>query len=158
MLLFCQMTQMMNLLEDYLNFRKYKFLRLDGSTKIEDRRDMVDAFQTQDDIFMFLLSTRAGGLGINLVAADTVVFYESDWNPTMDQQAMDRCHRIGQTKLVTIYRLVCGHTIEEKIIKRASQKGKVQQLVIGGSSQANVANDVLENDEVVDLLKEEDDE
>ena len=157
-LLFCQMTQMMNLLEDYLNFRKYKFLRLDGSTKIEDRRDMVDAFQTQDDIFMFLLSTRAGGLGINLVAADTVVFYESDWNPTMDQQAMDRCHRIGQTKLVTIYRLVCGHTIEEKIIKRASQKGKVQQLVIGGSSQANVANDVLENDEVVDLLKEEDDE
>jgi len=88
-LVFCQMTQMMNILEDYMIFRKLRYLRLDGSTKLEDRRDMVDSFQQNDEIFAFLLSTRAGGLGINLTAADTVIFYESDWNPTMDQQAMD---------------------------------------------------------------------
>mmetsp|Transcript_5634 Transcript_5634/g.10257 ORF Transcript_5634/g.10257 Transcript_5634/m.10257 type:complete len:1123 (-) Transcript_5634:485-3853(-) len=139
-LLFCQMTNMMNILEDYMIFRKFKFLRLDGSTKLEDRRDMVDAFQTQDDIFIFLLSTRAGGLGINLTAADTVIFYETDWNPTMDQQAMDRAHRLGQTKEVTVYRLICKDTIEENILKRASQKDKVQDLI-------------LNQDDIIKLLK-----
>jgi len=148
-LMFCQMTQMMNLIEDYMVFRKFKFLRLDGSTKLEDRRDMVDAFQTQDDIFLFLLSTRAGGLGINLTAADTVIFYESDWNPTMDQQAMDRAHRLGQTKEVTVYRLICHKTIEEKILQRASQKNVVQRLVMKtGDSKA----DIFDSEEVVSLL------
>merc|ERR1719235_3068232 len=79
-LVFCQMTQMMNILEDYMIFRKLRYLRLDGSTKLEDRRDMVDSFQQNDEIFAFLLSTRAGGLGINLTAADTVIFYENDYN------------------------------------------------------------------------------
>jgi hypothetical protein len=80
------MTQMMNLLEDYLAYRRHKHLRLDGSTTIAERRDMVAAFQSNPAIFVFLLSTRAGGLGINLTAADVVIFYESDWNPTMDLQ------------------------------------------------------------------------
>ncbi|CAH2063854.1 unnamed protein product [Thlaspi arvense] len=97
-LLFAQMTKMLNILEDYMNYRKYKYLRLDGSSTIMDRRDMVRDFQHRSDIFVFLLSTRAGGLGINLTAADTVIFYESDWNPTLDLQAMDRAHRLGQTK------------------------------------------------------------
>ncbi|KAH7443717.1 hypothetical protein KP509_02G047900 [Ceratopteris richardii] len=97
-LLFAQMTKMLNILEDYMIYRKYKYLRLDGSSSIMDRRDMVKDFQHRGDIFVFLLSTRAGGLGINLTAADTVIFYESDWNPTMDLQAMDRAHRLGQTK------------------------------------------------------------
>lgn len=99
-LLFAQMTKMLNILEDYMNYRKFKYLRLDGSSTIMDRRDMVKDFQHRSDIFVFLLSTRAGGLGINLTAADTVIFYESDWNPTMDLQAMDRAHRLGQTKEV----------------------------------------------------------
>lgn len=85
-----------------MSFRRYGYMRLDGSSKMSDRRDMVSDFQNRDDVFVFLLSTRAGGLGINLTAADTVVFYDSDWNPTVDQQAMDRAHRVGQTKQVCI--------------------------------------------------------
>lgn len=81
---------------------------------------------TSPDIFIFLLSTRAGGLGINLTAADTVIFYDSDWNPTVDQQAMDRAHRLGQTRQVTVYRLITKNTIEERILKRAQEKAKVR--------------------------------
>ena len=92
-LIYSQMTRMIDLLEEYMNHRKHTYIRLDGSSKIHERRDMVNDFQQRDDIFVFLLSTRAGGLGINLTAADTVIFYDSDWNPTVDQQAMDRAHR-----------------------------------------------------------------
>lgn len=99
-LIYSQMTKMLDLLEEFMYFRHYGFVRLDGSSKLQDRRDMVADFQNRSDIFVFLLSTRAGGLGINLTAADTVIFYDSDWNPTMDQQAMDRAHRVGQTKQV----------------------------------------------------------
>ena len=79
----------------------------------------------RSDIFAFLLSTRAGGLGINLTAADTVIFYDSDWNPTVDQQAMDRAHRLGQTRQVTVYRLIARGTIEERILQRAQEKSEV---------------------------------
>ncbi|OMO51090.1 hypothetical protein CCACVL1_30011 [Corchorus capsularis] len=148
-LLFAQMTKMLNILEDYMNYRKYRYLRLDGSSTIMDRRDMVRDFQHRSDIFVFLLSTRAGGLGINLTAADTVIFYESDWNPTLDLQAMDRAHRLGQTKDVTVYRLICKETVEEKILQRASQKSTVQQLVMTGG---NVQGDVMAAEDVVSLL------
>lgn len=148
-LLFAQMTKMLNILEDYMNYRKYKYLRLDGSSTIMDRRDMVRDFQHRNDIFVFLLSTRAGGLGINLTAADTVIFYESDWNPTLDLQAMDRAHRLGQTKDVTVYRLICKETVEEKILQRASQKSTVQQLVMTGG---HVQGDLLAPEDVVSLL------
>ncbi|GAB4843889.1 Putative DNA helicase ino80 [Ancistrocladus abbreviatus] len=139
-LLFAQMTKMLNILEDYMNYRKYRYLRLDGSSTIMDRRDMVRDFQH---------STRAGGLGINLTAADTVIFYESDWNPTLDLQAMDRAHRLGQTKDVTVYRLICKETVEEKILQRASQKSTVQQLVMTGG---HVQGDLLAPEDVVSLL------
>jgi len=130
-------------------YRKYKYMRLDGSSKVEDRRDMVEDFQNHPDIFVFLLSTRAGGLGINLTAADTVIFYDSDWNPTMDEQAMDRCHRLGQEKQVTVYRLVTMGTVEEKILKRAREKHTIQSIVItGGKFQG----DQLRPKEVVSLL------
>ncbi|KAK5803856.1 hypothetical protein PVK06_031505 [Gossypium arboreum] len=148
-LLFAQMTKMLNILEDYMNYRKYRYLRLDGSSTIMDRRDMVRDFQLRNDIFVFLLSTRAGGLGINLTAADTVIFYESDWNPTLDLQAMDRAHRLGQTKDVTVYRLICKETVEEKILQRASQKSTVQQLVMTGG---HVQGDLLAPEDVVSLL------
>ncbi|KAL2659652.1 hypothetical protein AAZV13_03G100000 [Glycine max] len=148
-LLFAQMTKMLNILEDYMNYRKYRYFRLDGSSTIQDRRDMVKDFQHRSDIFVFLLSTRAGGLGINLTAADTVIFYESDWNPTLDLQAMDRAHRLGQTKDVTVYRLICKETVEEKILLRASQKSTVQNLVMTGGS---VGGDLLAPEDVVSLL------
>jgi len=109
-LMFCQMTKMMDILEDYFWYRKHQYLRLDGSASIADRRDMVNQFQSEDsEYFLFLLSTRAGGLGINLTAADTVVFYDSDWNPTMDAQAMDRAHRLGQTRQVCAYKITNIH-------------------------------------------------
>ncbi|RUP46236.1 SNF2 family N-terminal domain-containing protein [Jimgerdemannia flammicorona] len=131
-LIYFQMTRMIDLMEEYLAYRQYKYLRLDGSSKISDRRDMVTDWQTRPEIFIFLLSTRAGGLGINLTAADTVIFYDSDWNPTVDQQAMDRAHRLGQTKQVTVYRLITKGTIEERILQRAKQKDEIQKVVISG--------------------------
>ncbi|KAK9498587.1 hypothetical protein O3M35_003187 [Rhynocoris fuscipes] len=148
-LIYSQMTRMIDLLEEYMWFRKHTYMRLDGSSKISDRRDMVADFQTRADIFVFLLSTRAGGLGINLTAADTVIFYDSDWNPTVDQQAMDRAHRLGQTKQVTVYRLICKGTIEERIMQRAQEKSEIQRMVISGG---NFKPDTLKPKEVVSLL------
>lgn len=133
-LLYFQMTRMIDLMEEYLTYRNYKYLRLDGSTKLEDRRDTVADFQTRPEIFIFLLSTRAGGLGINLTSADTVIFYDSDWNPTIDSQAMDRAHRLGQTKQVTVYRMITRGTIEERIRRRALQKEEVQKVVMTGGA------------------------
>ena len=137
-LLYFQMTRMIDMMEEYLTYRNYKFCRLDGSTKLEDRRDTVSAFQSDPEIFIFLLSTRAGGLGINLTSADTVIFYDSDWNPTIDSQAMDRAHRLGQTKQVTVYRLITRGTIEERIRKRALQKEEVQRVVISGGAAGGI--------------------
>ncbi|XP_068249212.1 chromatin-remodeling ATPase INO80 isoform X2 [Palaemon carinicauda] len=152
-LIYSQMTKMIDLLEEYMWHRKHKYMRLDGSSKISDRRDMVADFQTKADIFVFLLSTRAGGVGINLTAADTVIFYDSDWNPTVDQQAMDRAHRLGQTKQVTVYRLVCKATIEERILQRAREKSEIQRMVISGG---NFKPDTLKPKEVVSLLLDDD--
>nr|XP_032821163.1 chromatin-remodeling ATPase INO80 [Petromyzon marinus]XP_032821164.1 chromatin-remodeling ATPase INO80 [Petromyzon marinus] len=148
-LIYSQMTRMIDLLEEYMVYRNHTYIRLDGSSKISERRDMVADFQTRSDIFVFLLSTRAGGLGINLTAADTVIFYDSDWNPTVDQQAMDRAHRLGQTKQVTVYRLICKGTIEERILQRAKEKSEIQKMVISGS---NFKPDALKPKEVVSLL------
>ncbi|ODV68545.1 hypothetical protein HYPBUDRAFT_105024 [Hyphopichia burtonii NRRL Y-1933] len=133
-LVYFQMTKMMDLMEEYLSYRQHKYIRLDGSSKLDDRRDLVHDWQTKPEIFVFLLSTRAGGLGINLTAADTVIFYDSDWNPTIDSQAMDRAHRLGQTKQVTVYRLLARGTIEERMRDRAKQKEQVQQVVMEGKS------------------------
>jgi hypothetical protein len=91
-------------LEAFLNYHGYVYMRLDGSTKVEMRQLLMERFNNNPKYFCFILSTRSGGVGINLTGADTVVFYDSDWNPTMDAQAQDRCHRIGQTRDVHIYR------------------------------------------------------
>ncbi|XP_031721859.1 chromatin-remodeling ATPase INO80 isoform X2 [Anarrhichthys ocellatus] len=152
-LIYSQMTRMIDLLEEYMVYRKHTYMRLDGSSKISERRDMVADFQSRTDIFVFLLSTRAGGLGINLTAADTVIFYDSDWNPTVDQQAMDRAHRLGQTKQVTVYRLICQGSIEERILQRAKEKSEIQRVVISGG---NFKPDSLKPKEVVSLLLDDD--
>ncbi|KAH7883708.1 SNF2 family N-terminal domain-containing protein [Phlebopus sp. FC_14] len=147
-LVYFQMTRMMDLMEEYLIYRQYKYLRLDGSSKLEDRRDMVMDWQTRSDIFVFLLSTRAGGLGINLTAADTVIFYDHDWNPSNDSQAMDRAHRLGQTRQVTVYRLITKGTIDERIIQLARVKKDVQDIVVGNKN----FTDVAKPSEIVQLL------
>lgn len=129
-LIFSQMTRMLDILGDYLNFRKFNFSRLDGSMHFEDRQDNIDKFNEDPETNIFLLSTRAGGLGINLTAADTCIIYDSDWNPQQDLQAQDRCHRIGQTKPVMVYRLVTANTVDQKIVERAAAKRKLEKMVI----------------------------
>lgn len=129
-LIFTQMTKMLDILEAFINLYGYTYMRLDGSTQPEERQTLMQRFNTNPKYFLFILSTRSGGVGINLVGADTVIFYDSDWNPAMDQQAQDRCHRIGQTREVHIYRLISESTIEENILKKANQKRTLDDLVI----------------------------
>ncbi|OQS55495.1 swr1 [Ecytonucleospora hepatopenaei] len=129
-LVYFQMTKMMDLFEEFLVKMQYEYMRLDGGTKLSQRKDLVNAWQNDTKYFVFILSTRAGGVGINLTAADTVIFYDNDWNPTVDQQAMDRVHRIGQTKNVTVYRMITKNTVEERIMEMAYKKGEMQKLVI----------------------------
>ncbi|KAL7310692.1 swr1 complex component, variant 2 [Mucor circinelloides] len=121
-LIFTQMTRVLDVLETFLNMHGYRYLRLDGATKVEQRQVMTEHFNNDKRIMCFILSTRSGGLGINLTGADTVIFYDSDWNPSMDKQCQDRAHRIGQTRDVHIYRFVTEFTIEENIFKKANQK------------------------------------
>lgn len=129
-LIFTQMSRMLDIFEQFLNYHGHTYLRLDGSTKIDQRQALMERFNADQRIFCFILSTRSGGVGVNLTGADTVIFYDSDWNPTMDAQAQDRCHRIGQTRDVHIYRLICERTIEENILKKARQKKLLGDLAI----------------------------
>jgi len=129
-LIFSQMTKMLDIIGDYLTLRKLKFSRLDGTMGYLERQENIDAFNTNPDIKIFLLSTRAGGLGINLTSADTCIIYDSDWNPQQDLQAQDRCHRIGQTKPVMVYRLVTANTIDQKIVERAAAKRKLEKMIM----------------------------
>ena len=129
-LIFTQMTKMLDILEAFLNLYGYPYCRLDGTTRPEQRQIMMQRFNTDPRLFAFILSTRSGGFGINLTGADTVVFYDSDWNPAMDQQAQDRAHRIGQTREVHIYRLVCKGTIEENILRKSMQKRELDHFAI----------------------------
>merc|ERR1711968_90374 len=109
----------------------YSYCRIDGSTKGEDRDLQMDTFNAPNSPkFAFLLSTRAGGLGINLYTADIVILYDSDWNPQVDLQAMDRAHKIGQKKEVHVYRFCSENSIEEKVIEKAYKKLKLDALVI----------------------------
>ncbi|XP_038625559.1 probable global transcription activator SNF2L2 isoform X3 [Tachyglossus aculeatus] len=130
-LLFCQMTSLMTIMEDYFAFRNFLYLRLDGTTKSEDRAALLKKFNDPgSQFFIFLLSTRAGGLGLNLQAADTVVIFDSDWNPHQDLQAQDRAHRIGQQNEVRVLRLCTVNSVEEKILAAAKYKLNVDQKVI----------------------------
>ncbi|KAK8056887.1 Chromodomain helicase [Apiospora rasikravindrae] len=137
-LIFSQMVKVLDILGDYLRLRGYQFQRLDGTIGAGPRRLAINHFNAEDSQdFCFLLSTRAGGLGINLMTADTVIIFDSDWNPQADLQAMARAHRIGQKKPVTVYRLVSKETIEEEVLERARNKLLLEFLAI----QAGVTDD-----------------
>ncbi|KAG8575183.1 hypothetical protein GDO81_009465 [Engystomops pustulosus] len=143
-LIFSQMVRMLDILAEYLAIKHYPFQRLDGSIKGELRKQALDHFNAEgSEDFCFLLSTRAGGLGINLASADTVVIFDSDWNPQNDLQAQARAHRIGQKKQVNIYRLVTKGTVEEEIIERAKKKMVLDHLVI--QRMDTTGRTVLEN-------------
>jgi len=138
----------MGILEDYCIYRQHQYCRIDGNTSGDDRDNFIDAFNKEgSEKFIFLLSTRAGGLGINLASADIVILFDSDWNPQMDLQAMDRAHRIGQKKEVHVYRFLSDGTVEEKIIEKAYKKLALDALVIQqgrlAESKAQVSKDEL---------------
>ena len=130
-LIFSQMVKAIDIIEEYCEFRSFPCERLDGKVKGNDRQKGIDRFNMDPDAFIFLLSTRAGGVGINLTAADTVIIFDSDWNPQNDVQAMARCHRIGQTKQVKVYRLITRRSFEAEMFQRASKKLGLEQAVLG---------------------------
>ncbi|XVE82084.1 hypothetical protein DITRI_Ditri15bG0118300 [Diplodiscus trichospermus] len=151
-LIFSQMTRLLDILEDYLMFRGYLYCRIDGNTGGEDRDASIEAFNKPgSEKFVFLLSTRAGGLGINLATADVVILYDSDWNPQVDLQAQDRAHRIGQKKEVQVFRFCTEYTIEEKVIERAYKKLALDALVI---QQGRLAEQKTVNkDELLQMVR-----
>lgn len=153
-LIFSQMSRVLDILEDYSVMRSYPYCRIDGSTAHEDRIAAIDEYNKEgSEKFLFLLTTRAGGLGINLTSADIVVLFDSDWNPQADLQAMDRAHRIGQTKQVMVFRFVTENAIEEKVLERAAQKLRLDQLVIQqGRTQQPVKN-AASKDELLTMIQ-----
>merc|ERR1719186_2440849 len=161
-LIFSQMTRMLDLLADYLDMRNKPYCSLDGSMNFMDRQANIDKFNTDPEHSIFLLSTRAGGLGINLTAADTCIIYDSDWNPQQDLQAQDRCHRIGQTKPVMVYRLVTKKTIDQVMVERAQAKRALERLVVHKdkfkSGAKNLKNTVegIKTNEIMRVLLSED--
>ncbi|ORX92777.1 hypothetical protein K493DRAFT_263097 [Basidiobolus meristosporus CBS 931.73] len=148
-LIFSQMTRCLDILAEYLRAREYGFERIDGSVRGEMRQAAIDRFSATDDSFVFLLCTRAGGVGINLTAADTCVIYDSDWNPQNDLQAQARCHRIGQTKPVQIYRLITRNTYEKEMFDRAGFKLGLDKAVL----QKMDAASAMQEEEDSDLSK-----
>ncbi|EED17707.1 SNF2 family helicase/ATPase, putative [Talaromyces stipitatus ATCC 10500] len=153
-LIFSQMSRVLDILEDYCVFREHKYCRIDGSTAHEDRIAAIDEYNREgSDKFIFLLTTRAGGLGINLTTADIVVLFDSDWNPQADLQAMDRAHRIGQKKQVVVFRFVTEHAIEEKVLERAAQKLRLDQLVIQQGRTQQQTKNAASKDELLGMIQ-----
>merc|ERR1712226_668730 len=149
-LMFCQMTQCMTIIEDYFNLKGYKYLRLDGMNKSDERADMLKVFNAKEsEYFIFILSTRAGGLGLNLQTADTVIIFDSDWNPHQDLQAQDRAHRIGQKNEVRVLRLMTVNSVEERILAAAKYKLNMDEKVI----QAGMFNNRSTGGERRELLQ-----
>lgn len=130
-ILFSQFSKQLDMLEDWATvLHGWDVCRIDGSVKAEDRNEQIATFNSNPEARLFLLSTRAGGLGINLTAADTVILFDSDWNPQQDLQAQDRAHRIGQTRPVIVYRLATKGTVEQTLLEKADGKRRLEKLVI----------------------------
>lgn len=130
-LIFSQFKTQLDILQDWATqLRSWNCCRIDGAISQSDRQEQINAFDSDPDYKVFLLSTRAGGQGINLTAADTVILYDSDWNPQQDLQAQDRAHRIGQTKPVVVYRLATRGTVEQTLLEKADSKRRLEKLVI----------------------------
>eukprot|EP00804_Cyclotella_cryptica_P027266 CCRYP_014371-RB/>CCRYP_014371-RB protein AED:0.04 eAED:0.04 QI:131/1/1/1/1/1/6/716/1063 len=133
--IFSQFTTMLDILEDYCSLRGWKYVRFDGGTPRAQRNHIINQFNAPGSHdFIFLMSTKSGGLGINLQTADTCILYDSDWNPQPDLQAMARVHRIGQTKTVHVYRLLSSGTVEERVVERQEKKLYLDQMVNRGAS------------------------
>jgi len=160
-LVFSQMTRLLDIIGDYLYMKNIPYCSLDGRMDFLDRQSNIERFTKNPDVGVFLLSTRAGGLGINLTAADTCIIYDSDWNPQQDLQAQARCHRIGQTKPVMVYRLVTKNTIDQVMVERAQAKRALERLVVhkdkfkSGAENLKTTAQGLKRGEIMDLLLSE---
>jgi len=149
-LLFSQFTQVLDILELVLSTLDLGFLRIDGSTPVDARQDLIDQYHEEEDIFAFLLSTKAGGFGINLACANKVIIFDSSFNPHDDAQASDRAHRVGQKRPVEVIRLITKDTIEEQILQLANMKLQLDESVsaddkaIEGKAEEMVAKMLLE--------------
>lgn len=158
-LIFSQMTAALDYLEDFLVAIGIPYIRLDGNTRADDRQDLLNRFNEEDSpYFVFLLSTRAGGVGLNLQSADTVIIFDSDWNPMMDLQAQDRAHRIGQTKVVRVYRLICSGTVEVKILEQANRKLQIDAQVIQAGQFNNKSTENDRHQMLKDILRQKNDD
>lgn len=152
-LIFSQFKTQLDILQDWATqLRSWPCCRIDGAISQSDRQSQIKAFNTNPAYKIFLLSTRAGGQGINLVAADTVILYDSDWNPQQDLQAQDRAHRIGQTKPVIVYRLATKGTVEQTLLEKADSKRRLERLVIQKGKFKSLLDNANQND-VDDLRK-----
>ncbi|KFG43896.1 putative SWI2/SNF2 Brahma-like, partial [Toxoplasma gondii p89] len=152
-LIFSQMTQVLDLMAEYMHLRGYKYARLDGSVGLTERKERMEEFNNAEvDTMIFMLSTRAGGLGLNLQAADTVVLFDSDFNPHQDLQAMCRAHRLGQTKQVKVFRLVTISGVEEIILEKANRKLNIDQMVIQAGMFDNKSSEELREEKLRLLL------
>lgn len=149
-LLFSQFTMMLDIMEEYLTIRGFNYLRLDGATKVSDRISLIDEFNQNSDVLVFLLSTKAGGLGINLTAANVVVLHDIDFNPYNDKQAEDRSHRMGQTRDVMVYKLIAQGTIEEGMLEVANEKLRLGKNM---SEQGDDANELPATKDMRSLLR-----
>ncbi|XP_068656090.1 ATP-dependent DNA helicase DDM1-like isoform X3 [Aristolochia californica] len=159
-LIFSQWSKVLDIIDYYFSEKGLQVFRIDGKVKLDERKRQIQEFNdSNSNARIFLLSTRAGGLGINLTAADTCILYDSDWNPQMDLQAMDRCHRIGQTRPVHVYRLATSHSVEGRMLKKAFGKLKLEQLVIGKGQfqQERSKANTLEEYELLALLQDAED-
>jgi len=156
-LIFSQFTSMLDIIQDYLECLRpeWKMCRIDGGTSLEDRTRQMDDFNNEKEYFVFLLSTRAGGNGINLMSADTVIIFDSDWNPHQDSQAQDRTHRIGQTRDVVVYRLITAKSVELRILQRANSKRKLERVVCSGRRHNSKKSTTMDIDELKKLLRDD---
>lgn len=153
-LIFSQMTRMLDILEDYCLWKEFDYCRLDGQTPHEERQRSINAFnEPGSSKFIFMLSTRAGGLGINLATADVVILFDSDWNPQVDLQAMDRAHRIGQMKQVRVFRFITENTVEERIVERAEMKLRLDNIVIQQGRLVDQNTNKLGKDEMLSMIR-----
>ena len=150
-LIFSQFTTMLDLISNYLALKQIACCRIDGAVSLTDRQDQIRDFTEDPALKVFLLSTKAGGLGINLVAADTVIIFDSDWNPQNDLQAQDRCHRIGQTKQVLVYRLISQNSVEKRMLESANEKRSLERTVIHKSQFKGSKKYYQSKSSIVDL-------
>ena len=159
-ILFSQFSKQLDILEEWAaTLRGWNVCRIDGSVSSDDRQEAIEAFNTRKDHQLFLLSTRAGGLGINLTAADTVILYDSDWNPQQDLQAQDRAHRIGQTRPVIVYRLATKGTVEQTLLEKADGKRRLEKLVIQKDKFRSILDKKSKKEEykeIEDILADDD--